>query len=91
MKTTKVNPIHKGGSVLQVSNYRPISLLPIFSKIFERLMYNRLIDFIEKHNILTQNLFGIQKTKQLNLPLPLLFHKSHNSLEKKKNHPTVSS
>ena len=40
MKTAKVIPLHKGDSVLVVSNYRPISILPILSKIFERLIVN---------------------------------------------------
>ena len=48
MKTAKVIPIHKGNSPLIAANYRPISLLPIFSKIFERLVYNRFIEYIEK-------------------------------------------
>ena len=43
MKAAKIIPIHKGDSVLLPGNYRPISLLPIFSKIFERLIYNRVI------------------------------------------------
>ena len=63
MKTGKIIPLHKGNSVLSVTNYRPISLLPIFSKIFERLVYNRLVDFIEKNKILSQNQFGFQKGK----------------------------
>ena len=50
LKLAKVIPIHKGDSVLTVSNYRPISLLPIFSKIMERLIYNQFIDYIEKVN-----------------------------------------
>ena len=47
LKLAKVIPIHKGGSVLTVSNYMPISLLPIFSKIMERLIYNQFIEYIE--------------------------------------------
>ena len=43
-----------------MSNYRPISLLPTLSKIFEKLMYARLISFFSKHNILYENQFGFQ-------------------------------
>ena len=42
MKIAKVIPVFKGGDCADLSNYRPISVLPCFSKILERLMYNRL-------------------------------------------------
>ena len=61
LKTAKIIPLHKGDSVLTVSNYRPISLLPIFSKIIEGMIYNQFIDYIEKHNILSELQFGFQK------------------------------
>ena len=63
MKSAKVIPVHKGDSVLSVGNYRPISLLPIFSKIFERLIYNRLISFITENKILSELQFGFQSNK----------------------------
>ena len=85
MKTTKVNPIHKGGPVLQVSNYRPISLLPIFSKFFLKDMYNRLVDFLEKHNILTQTQFGFQKNKSTELAIASITSQITNSFEKKES------
>ena len=61
LKLSKIVPIHKGDSIFEMSNYRPISLLPIFSKILEKLMYSRVIDFITKYNILYTNQFGFQK------------------------------
>jgi hypothetical protein len=61
LKYAKVIPIHKGDSIFEMSNYRPISLLPIFSKILEKLMYSRIINFIEKHKILYKNQYGFQK------------------------------
>jgi len=45
-KQANVVPIHKKGTKHQPSNYRPISLLPVISKILERCIYNRIIDFI---------------------------------------------
>ena len=60
LKNAKVVPIHKDDSRLEMSNYRPISLLPTLSKIFEKLMYARLINFFSKHNILYENQFGFQ-------------------------------
>ena len=52
LKIAKVIPIYKAKEKKLFSNYRPISILPTFSKILERLMYNRLINFINKYNIL---------------------------------------
>ena len=60
MKLAKILPLHKAESRYVVSNYRPISLLPILSKIFEKSMYKRLIDFISKNNILTPNQYGFK-------------------------------
>ena len=42
MKTAKVSPIFEKGNKSILSNYRPISVLPLFSKILERVMYNNL-------------------------------------------------
>ena len=52
LKNAKVVPIHKGDSIFELSNYRPISLLPIFSKILEKIMYSRVISFVKKYDIL---------------------------------------
>ena len=63
MKVAKVIPIHKTGSKMELSNYRPISLLPIFSKIFEKLMHSRIYQFLQDKNILFKNQYGFQKKK----------------------------
>ena len=46
---------------MELSNYRPISILNIFSKIFERFMYNKLIQFLYQYNVLYQNQFGFRQ------------------------------
>ena len=85
LKTAKVIPLHKGGSTLSTSNYRPISLLPIFSKIFERLAYNRLIEFIEKNEILSKYQFGFQKNKSTEIAVSTIVSKISDAYEKKKS------
>ena len=44
-----------------VKNYRPICSLSPFSKIFEKIIYNRMIEFIDQNNILSPNQFGFRK------------------------------
>ena len=61
LKIAKVIPLYKTKDPALFSNYRPISLLPFFSKILERLMYNRLYNLLTEHNILSMNQFGFRK------------------------------
>ena len=60
MKIAKVVPIYKSGNIQDFGNYRPISVLPQFSKILEKVFYNRLINYIEKQQILVKNQFGFR-------------------------------
>ena len=80
LKLSKIVPIHKGDSIFEVSNYRPISLLPIFSKILEKLMYSRIIDFITKHNVLYTNQFGFQKGMSTEYAINSLLHNVVHSM-----------
>ena len=58
IKIALICPIYKAKDPMIFSNYRTISLLSLFSKILERLMYNRLLEFLNKHNILNKYLIG---------------------------------
>ena len=60
LKLAKVIPLFKGDSKYVLSNYRPVSVLPVFSFFLERLMYNRLISFINEHKILYKLQFGFR-------------------------------
>ena len=60
MKVAKVTPIFKKGEKSSISNYRPISVLPCFSKILERIMYNRLYNYFTANSILFNKQFGFR-------------------------------
>ena len=51
-KLAKMKPIFKKGSRMDPSNYRPISLLPLISKIFEKIVHDQMIDYLVQYNIL---------------------------------------
>ena len=52
LKIARVTPLFKGGDPSNISNYRPISVLPRFSKILERIMYNRLYKYLTTEKLL---------------------------------------
>ena len=57
----KVVPIFKSGDSSSVNNCRPISVLSFFSKVFERVVYNRVLDFLCKNNVLYDYQFGFRQ------------------------------
>ena len=81
LKNARVIPLFKSGDAMLSSNYRPVSVLPLFSKILERLMYNRLISFINKHDHLCKFQFGFREDHSTNLALIYLVDKISNSLD----------
>ena len=58
LKLPKVIPIHNSDDPSDPSNYRPISLLSVFNRIFEKMIYYRLKSFLEKDNIFNDSQYG---------------------------------
>ena len=58
LKVAKVTPIFKKGEKSSISNYRPLSVLPCFSKILEQIMYNKLYVYFTINSILFNKQFG---------------------------------
>ena len=61
LKHAKVVPIYKGEDKTDPSNYRPISLLSVFNRIFEKTMYRRLMAYLEINGILCDSQYGFRE------------------------------
>ena len=81
LKIPKVIPIFKTGDKKDTVNYRPISILTFFSKIFEKTMYNHLISFIDKEDILYKFQFGFRKSHSTNHAIISLVEKVNQALD----------
>ena len=69
LKTAKIIPLHKGGQKSNPSNYRPISLLPQFGKLFEKVIKQRIIDFLDENNIISKHQYGFRKSHSTELAI----------------------
>lgn len=83
LQIARVIPVHKKGDKSVHTNYRPISILPCFSKIFEKIVANRLLDYMSKHNILTEAQFGFRPNYSTDLALHKFCQNIHNTLDNK--------
>jgi len=81
MKIARVTPVFKSGDNFLTSNYRPISILPCFSKILERVMYNRIYNYLTTNNILYNKQFGFQKQHSTEHAIIQLTNEISNSFE----------
>ena len=67
LKTARVTPLFKKGSNSELGNYRPISVLPCFSKILEKIMNNRFYKHLKEMIYFTKNNLASNKNIQLNM------------------------
>ena len=81
LKVANVIPLFKADDPMKFNNYRPVSLLSILSKIFEKVMYSRMIDFLETQKILMEKQFGFRKNHSTYMALMILVDNLIQSLE----------
>ena len=60
LKLAKVVPIFKAGDTSAINNYRPISVLSFFSKVYEKIVYNHVLDFVDDNNVLYDYQYGFR-------------------------------
>ena len=81
LKIANVIPLYKSGDPLYFSNYRPVSLLSVLSKVFEKVMYNRLLSFLNKYKVLIDTQFGFRKLHSSYMALLLMVDQISKAIE----------
>jgi hypothetical protein len=82
-KFSEVKPLYKKGDKSELSNYRPISLLPTFSKIIEKIIYKRLYLHLNNNNILVNQQFGFREKLSTEMAIYTFLSTILLSLDKK--------
>jgi retron-type reverse transcriptase len=77
-----VEPLYKKGYMYDIQNYRPISVISVFAKLLERLMFNRLISFLFKNKIFTEAQNGFRKGKCIETAIQSFIEIIQESLDK---------
>ena len=80
-KLANVVPLFKSGDPMPFTNCRPESLLSVISKVFEKVMYTRLLNFIDTYNILINNQFGFRKSHSSYLAFMALTNEMSDAIE----------
>jgi hypothetical protein len=83
LKYSEVKPIYKKGDKLSTSHYRRISLLPAFSKIFEKIICKRLYQHLARNNIFTKAQFGFRCNASTEMAIYALINNVLSSLNNK--------
>jgi len=83
LKFAEIKPIYKKGERMDISNYRPIYLLPSFSKIFEKIIFRRLMYYFDHNKILANNQFGFRNNTSTQLASYHLTNKILEALNNK--------
>jgi Reverse transcriptase (RNA-dependent DNA polymerase) len=84
-KIAKVIPLFKSGNCLDMSNYRPISLLSSFSKILEKIVHTRLYSYLSANSLISPNQFGFRPNHSTSHPMTLLINKLSSAINSKKH------
>ena len=80
-KKGNITPVHKKESKNLIKNYRPISLLPIFGKIFEKIIYNNLYKYLQENKLLSNNQSGFRKGDSCISQLIAITHNLYKSFD----------
>ena len=80
-KKSNIVPVHKKGDKQIVDNYRPVSLLPILGKNFERVIFNSIFEDVEENNLLCPNQSGFRPSDSSEYQLLSILHEIYKSFD----------
>ena len=85
MKIARVISIFKSGDSSLLTNYRSVSVLPVFSKLLDKVVYNRILKYLDKHGILFKNQYGFRKGHSTSFALLHLFEKISSAIDRREH------
>ena len=74
MEKSKIVPVHKKGDRQIVNNYRPVSLLPIFGKVFQKILFNSIFEYLQENCLLCDNQSGFRPSDSCEYQLLSIVH-----------------
>ena len=80
-KKSNIVPVHKKGDKQFVNNYRPVSLLPIFGKVFEKILFNSIFEYLQENCLLCDNQSGFQPSDSCEYQLLSIVHDIYASFD----------
>ena len=84
-KRANVTPVFKKKNKQLLINYRPISLLPIFAKVFEEIIFINLYNYLATNNLITKNQSGFRPGDSVTNQLIFLVHQIYSSFDRPEN------
>lgn len=87
LQVARVTVLYKKGDKNNIGNYRPVSILPIFSKGLEKVIYAKILNFCDKYSILSRSQFGFRKHRSMEQALLEQKEFILNAFEKKRSSP----
>ena len=83
LKLAIVKPLFKKGSKENIENYRPVSILSVFSKILEKIMYTRLIGFVKKFHLISDEQHGFREGRSTTTAIANFLKFTYDTIDKK--------
>ena len=80
-KIVRMTPVYKSNEKTLLDNYRPISTLPVFSKVLEKLVYNRISRYLEGNDLVNHYQYGFRQNRSTKHAISILIYDVRTSMD----------